>query len=170
MQVGFQYTADENLTMGFELLPKGEYKVRIVECNYEPTKDNLGTNFKFKYTVQEGPYKDRNVFDTVAWSWDDSHQKAVRFGRTKFGCILLAIGKNHFNGDTDEFLGGEMIVDVGISEYGTEGNKKQSNQVNNYKSCKTGSATTMNSAPQPTQNAARPAFGNPSVPNPFGGR
>lgn len=170
MQVGFQYTADKDASMGFDVLPKGDYKVRITECKYEATKDGLGTNFNFTYTVQGGDFVNRKIFDQVVWTWDESHQKAVNFGKKKFSCILLAIGKNHFDGDTDEFIGGEMVVEVGVREYESNGEKKQSNQINNYKSCGTGASTIANSVPQPTGNVAKPVFGNPSVPNPFGGR
>ena len=170
MQTGFQYTADPELKSAFDLLPKADYRVRITECKYEATRDGLGTNFNFKYTVQEGQYKNRTVFDTVAWTWDASHQKAVDFGKVKFNNIMLAIGLNHFQGDTDEFIGGEMVVEIGVREYEFNGEKKQSNQVNKYKSCTTGASPIANSAPQPTGNVAKPVFGNPSVPNPFGGR
>ena len=168
MKVGFTYEADKEASMGFTVLPAGNYKVRITELKYEPTSDKLGTNFNFTFTVMEGEYQNEKVFDQIAWTWDDDHQKAVRFGRTKFSCIMKAIGKSHFDGDTDEFLGGELLINVGIREYESNGAKKQSNQIKDY--INTSSSTGSVMSPSVASGVARPAFGNPAVSNPFGKR
>lgn len=168
MQTGISFKADENATLSsFTLLEEGNYKVRISKCKYEATPDGLGTNFLFSYVVTEGPYKGVEVTDKAIWSWNaPDKEKSVQMGHRVLNSILLAIGHPHFGGDTDEFLGGEMIVHATVRTYQKKdgSGEGKSNNFNEYKKVE-GQNTVMNSAPVAPSMPQKPTFAGGAAPN-----
>lgn len=171
MNVGFIYDVDKEnvIGSGFEPLEPGDYKVRVTECKFEPTYDGNGQQFRFKYTIQEGNNRGRIIFDDIVLK--SSNEKLEAFGKQKLNSFMLAIDHPHFDGDTDEFLGGEFIATINLKDYtkkdGTSGSR---NNVVGYTTVSATQNTVVNSAPLKPSAPKSPALGNGVPVNPFARR
>lgn len=175
MIVGFNFEANENdvIKSGFDPLEPGDYKARVTKCEFGPTSDGNGQQFSFQYTVIEGECKNKTIRDSMYWTHTSPDKdKAVSFGHRKFASVLIAIGHPHFNGDTDELLGGEFIVTVDKEQYTkNDGKEGFRNNVKEYKSCGASQPQTIrNAAPVPPTAPKGPVLGNGTPTNPFFGR
>src|SRR5262249_33719085 len=73
-----------------ELLPAGKYKAQIVTAVVGPTKNAKGQAVNLTWTVIEGEFENRLVFQNILIQHES--QDAQRFGRQKFKDVCSACG------------------------------------------------------------------------------
>lgn len=75
---------------GFDPLPNGKYKVAITASVMKPTQKGDGSYLELEFTVLEGQYKDRKVWDRLCLS--HPNPKAVQIARSNLSAICRAVG------------------------------------------------------------------------------
>lgn len=111
---------------GFEALPEGEYHVKIDDCELCNTKAGDGQYFKFKLKVTGDKYTGRVLFANVTRR--NPNEKAEQIGQGQLRTIMTACGLATLQ-DTDQLIGGELIVRVAQREY----QGAMQNEVKGYK-------------------------------------
>jgi Protein of unknown function (DUF669) len=71
-----------------ELLPAGKYKADITSATCAPTKNGRGQMVSLTWTIAEGDYQNRLVFQGILVQHDS--EDAQRFGRQKFKDVCVA--------------------------------------------------------------------------------
>jgi len=148
--IGMSFTDEDLQSTGdgdFSPLPAGEYSVTIDGADLKQTKAGDGTYINLKMIVDGPTHMGRIVFSML--NIQNPSQKAEAIGRGQLGDILRIIGIQAATfEDTDQLLGGQMIVKLSIKE--AQGDYKASNNVQAYKPL-TGTAPAK--APAPRQAA-----------------
>ena len=124
---GFSAYSDE-----FELLPPGEYPVRITSAELRFPKSGGSQYLNLRYDVTDGPKKGRVLFDTInLWS-NNPTAREIAARKLKSIGVAIRIANPDYIGDSDELLDGEMVVRIVIKkdETGQYGDK---NEVKGYK-------------------------------------
>jgi hypothetical protein len=83
-------TENEEASQPFALLPRDLYKAEIVSAMAGPTKNGLGYSVNLKWSITEGEFENRIVFQTVLIQHQSA--EAQKFGRQKFKDVLNALG------------------------------------------------------------------------------
>lgn len=87
---------------GFELLPPGLYKLRLVDANEKANKANTGTYVNLQFEVIEPQmYAGRRVFDML--NLNNPSEKAVQISQARLSALVRAAGLVTVS-DTDELL------------------------------------------------------------------
>ena len=73
-----------------ELLPAGKYKAQIVTAIVGPTKNAKGQAISLTWTITEGEYENRLVFQNILIQHES--EEARKIGRQKFQDVCLALG------------------------------------------------------------------------------
>lgn len=124
---GFQ-TYDDN----FELLPPGEYPVRITSGEVRFPKNGGSQYLNLRYDVLDGPKKGRVLFDTInLWSQNTTAREIAARKLKSIG-VAIRIANPDYIGDSDELLQGEMVVRVAIRKDDT-GQYGDKNDIKGYK-------------------------------------
>lgn len=87
---GFKPEEVEDVLLDFEPLPKGQYRVQIVESEVLPTKSGTGTNLTLKLVVQDGKFKNRVLFDNLCVV--NENAKAQGISQTKLKQAIQSLG------------------------------------------------------------------------------
>jgi hypothetical protein len=128
-QLGQVFSASEApASNDYSPLPAGWYNVRITEAELKDTKAGTGNYVKVRYDVI-----------TVR----NPNAKAEEIGRSQLAKLIRSIGLEEVS-DTDQLIGGEMLVKVTIrqsEEYG------DSNEVKDWKAQSTASIPKPSSPP-----------------------
>jgi len=74
----------------FELLPEGQYKAIIAECNDKDTKDGTGKLIEVKLQIIEDPGKGRIFFDRL--NIINANETAVQIAKQTLAAICRAVG------------------------------------------------------------------------------
>jgi hypothetical protein len=74
----------------FEVLPSDKYLVEITKSEMKPTKAGDGSYLEFEYTVIEGQYRGRKVWDRLCLNHPSS--KTVEIARANLSTICHAAG------------------------------------------------------------------------------
>lgn len=89
-QIG-NYVADASNVEGeVEIIPAGEYPAIITESDYVPTKSGNGMILKLTWTIIDGEYKGRKVFENLNLA--NQNPQAVQIAKAAFNSILFAVG------------------------------------------------------------------------------
>ena len=72
-------------------MPAGKYKAEITTATVGPTKNGRGQMVNLTWTIAEGDYEKRLVFQNILIQHDE-RQEAQRFGRQKFKDVCIACG------------------------------------------------------------------------------
>jgi len=75
---------------GFDPVPAGWYKAMIEESEMKPTKDGTGAYLNLRFTIIDGPYKDRKIFSIL--NIQNSNSQAVEIAYKNLSAIAHAIG------------------------------------------------------------------------------
>jgi|SRR5271157_478540 len=116
------YNADKvEPTGAFDPLPAGEYVVWIEHgTDMKDNKQGTGQYLKLVYSVVEGPYQGRKIFENLNLHFDDveeneKHAMAVKIANDKLRQICFAVG-NHTPRDTEELCEIAFVARVGIKK------------------------------------------------------
>jgi len=157
--IGMSFTDEDLASTGdgdFPPLPAGEYSVTIDGADLKQTKAGDGTYINLKMIVDGPTHTGRIVFSML--NIQNPSQKAEAIGRGQLGDILRILGIQAATfEDTDQLLGGQMIVKLAIKDavYETDdrGNKvekyKAGNDVKAYKPLTGGSKAPAPRQPSP---------------------
>lgn len=111
----------------YELLPPGEYPVRITQGDLKHAKNGSGQYLNLRYDVIDGPSKGRILFDTLSLWSQNATAREIAARRLKSIGMAIKVANPDFISDTDELLDGEMIVRVAIrkDDTGQYGDKNE---------------------------------------------
>lgn len=126
-------------------LPPGRYPVAISKTEMKDTKAGTGQYLQIELTITSGPASNRKLWARL--NLVNPNQQAVDIAYRELSAICHAVGVLQVN-DSDELLGREMMVDVGIEKNGQTG--EDTNRVKGYAAI---GSTPAKSAPP----AAKPA-------------
>ena len=101
--------AENNSDGDFAPLPKGTYRVRIVEADIEDMKSGNGKSLKLRMDVEGPSHAGRVVFERITLSHKTS-EAAQQIGRALFGTLLLACGFDAKPNKISDLLG--HVVDA----------------------------------------------------------
>ncbi|MFZ8889500.1 MAG: DUF669 domain-containing protein [Pseudomonadales bacterium] len=143
-QLGQVFSASEApASNDYSPLPAGWYSVRITEAELKDTKAGTGKYIKVRYDVTGGAHAGRVIFGMITVR--NPNAKAEEIGRSQLAKLIRSIGLEEVS-DTDQLIGGEMLVKVTIrqsEEYG------DSNEVKDWKAGSTRSAPAASTPPPP---------------------
>jgi Protein of unknown function (DUF669) len=94
--------ATEEGTPARELLPPGKYKAEVVKAYIAETKNGKGQMLNLQYSITEGEYEKRLVFDHIIVQHESVD--AQRFGRQKVKDLCDATGVTDAVTDVEVFL------------------------------------------------------------------
>lgn len=76
----------------FDVLPKGDYMVRIDKAELKESKNNSANQYiNLELTVMQGKYEDRKVFSMI--NIINQNEKAAAIGRSQLKQLLIATGE-----------------------------------------------------------------------------
>lgn len=131
----------------FDPLPAGWYPVAITDSEFKPTKKNDGQYLQLEYTVLEGEYEGRRVWDRL--NLDNPNQTAVEIAQRSLSAICRAVGVMT---PTDSTELHDRPFEVKLSVKPAKGEYEPSNEVKGYRAMGEAAAPT---AP-PSSAATRP--------------
>ncbi|MEX0654444.1 MAG: DUF669 domain-containing protein [Phycisphaeraceae bacterium] len=77
-------------TASFDPLPAGKYLAAITNSQQKPTKNGDGSYLELEFTVLDGDYKDRKVWDRLCISHPNA--MTVKIARGNLSAICRAVG------------------------------------------------------------------------------
>jgi Protein of unknown function (DUF669) len=104
--------ATEEGTPARELLPPGKYKAEVVSAHIAGTKNGKGQMLNLQYSITEGEYEKRLVFDHVIVQHESVD--AQRFGRQKVKDLCDATGITDAVTDVGVFLYKPVVITLGV--------------------------------------------------------
>ena len=108
-------------------LPPGRYPVAISKTEMKDTKAGTGQYLQIELTITSGTAANRKLW--LRLNLVNQNQQAVDIAYRELSAICHAVGVLQVN-DSDELLGREMMVDVGIEKNGQTG--EDTNRVKGY--------------------------------------
>src|SRR5262245_56286199 len=104
----------EDGTPPITLLPPGKYAAEIVEAYVAPTKNGRGQMVHLRWTIVEGDFENRLVFQSVIIQHDSAD--AQKFGRLKFRDVCFSCGVTGPVTDLEVLKYKKCHVRVGVEE------------------------------------------------------
>ncbi len=74
----------------FEAVPSDKYLVEITKSELKPTKTGNGSYLEFEFTIMDGAYRGRKVWDRLCLNHPT--QKTVDIARSHLSAICHAVG------------------------------------------------------------------------------
>jgi hypothetical protein len=108
-------------------LPPGRYPVAISKTEMKDTKAGTGQYLQIELTITSGTAANRKLWARL--NLVNQNQQAVDIAYRELSAICHAVGVMQV-ADSDELLGREMMVDVGIEKNGQTG--EDTNRVKGY--------------------------------------
>ena len=106
----FNYTRGDYVPVGdYSLLPDGEYQVEITDCNLGDNKQGTGKILKITYTILDGEYSRRKIFDNL--NIINESQQAQAIANNALNGILKAIDIAKMT-DTANLLRKELCIKI----------------------------------------------------------
>ena len=154
-KLGFEYAGDsEELNKNdFDRtpLPDGKYNVEITDSDYRDNSTKSGSYVMVEFRVIDGEFADRKVW--ANYNIVHTNEQAQEIGQQQFAKLCLAtLGKPSCD-DTDDLIGRQLAVGVGLD--------KKDPSRNRVKWTEAVQQTT--SAPAPRSSAA-PSVAKPAKP------
>ena len=106
--------AKEEGTPARHLLPPGKYKAEVVSAHIAGTKNGKGQMLNLQYSITEGEYEKRIVFDHIIVQHESVD--AQRFGRQKVKDLCDATGITDPVTDVEVFLYKPVVITLGIEK------------------------------------------------------
>ncbi len=76
--------------VGFDPVPADKYIAAITKSEIKPTKNGTGSYLELEFTIIEGQYKDRKVWDRLCL--DHPNKQTVKIARGNLSAICHAVG------------------------------------------------------------------------------
>src|SRR5262245_46374783 len=99
---------------GFDVLPPGKYQAEVTHATVGPMKNGKGTLLSLTWTITEGDYEKRLVFQTCILQHTES-EEAVLIGRSALKRLCEAVGIEALT-DLDDLRYKACIIQVGIEK------------------------------------------------------
>ena len=134
-------------------LPAGEYYAEIGDATVKETANKKGTGCNVTFDIL-GEVNDKSGKGRKLFAWftlQHENDMAQSIGQREFHSLRLAVGKPTAN-DTDELLGQNLVVRVGLDK-----KDKERNVVKRYMALDGYEKPEKTEAAAPTQTAAAPA-------------
>ena len=112
--------------MGFNTIPAGRYKMRIVKSEMKKTKDGNGQYANLTAKVVDGQHKGSVIF--IRLNLVNQNDEAVRIAQNELATLCEACKKSTIK-DTEELHGIDFYADVGIKP--ADSNYPESNVIKN---------------------------------------
>lgn len=133
----------------FDPLPAGDYIAQVTESSLKPTKANTGMILNLTWTVLDGAYINRKIFDRI--NIQNQNPEAEKIGQSQLSAICHAVGVLNL-ADSNQLHGRPAKLKVRVrkdEQYG------DSNEVKGY-SVVAGGAAAPAGAPAPAAGVAPP--------------
>ena len=114
-------------TVPFEPLPAGKYLAAITSSETKPTKAGNGEYLQLEFTILEGEYKDRKVWDRLCTT--HANPIARKIARGNLSAICRAVGVM-IPGDSVELHNIPMLITVTCKK--REGADEINNEIKGY--------------------------------------
>ncbi len=114
-------------SVAFEPIPAGKYLCEITESEIKPTKSGDGSYLKLTFTVLDGQYKNRRVFDQLCIN--HSNSLTVKIARANLSAICHAVGVMHPQ-DTVQLHNLPLVITVKCTK--NEGSNDIYNEIKGY--------------------------------------
>jgi hypothetical protein len=111
----------------FDPLPAGKYLAAITGTEMKPTKDGTGSYLNIEFTILEGEFKDRKVWDRLCLNIPS--KKAVEIAQANLSAICRAVGVMKLH-DSVELHNIPLLVTVKLKK--REDNGELANEVKGY--------------------------------------
>lgn len=141
----------------FTPLPAGTYIAQITDSAIKPTKSGSGTSLNLTWTILDGQYANRKVFDRI--NVQNLNPEAEQIGQRQLSAVCHAVGVLKLQ-DSNQLHGRPIQITVKIRKDEQWGD---SNEVKGYQPIAGGYNTQASGAPFSTQQpaAAAPAASVP---------
>lgn len=113
----------------FDLIPKGDYKLRICDSDIQENSRKTGNILKLTLEIVEGPHTGRKVWDQLNLSNDN--EMAVKIGRERLSAYCHATGVQVLQDTTQ--LHGIVFIGKIIVKQDKNGDYDDRNEVRNLK-------------------------------------
>ena len=113
----------------FDLIPKGDYKLRICDSDIQENSRKTGNILKLTLEIVEGPHTGRKVWDQLNVSNDN--EMAVKIGRERLSAYCHATGVQVLQDTTQ--LHGIVFIGKIIVKQDKNGDYDDRNEVRNLK-------------------------------------
>ena len=113
----------------FDLIPKGDYKLRICDSDIQENSRRTGNILKLTLEIVEGPHTGRKVWDQLNLSNDN--EMAVKIGRERLSAYCHATGVQVLQDTTQ--LHGIVFIGKIIVKQDKNGDYDDRNEVRNLK-------------------------------------
>lgn len=150
MKFNPQTVAPQN---SFDPVPAGDYIAQITESSIKPTKSGSGTVLNLTWTIIDGQFTNRKIFDRV--NIQNQNPEAERIGQSQLSSICHAVGVTNLQ-DSNQLHGRPVKVKVKIrkdEQYG------DSNEIKGYSA--SGPVAAAPAAPFAQPAVAAPAAATP---------
>ncbi len=121
--------------MGFNVIPAGRYKMRIVKSEMKKTKDGKGQYANLTAKVVDGQHKGSVIF--IRLNLVNQNDEAVRIAQNELATLCDACKKGAIK-DTEELHGVDFYADVAVKA--ADSNYPESNVIKNYYTLEKGKA------------------------------
>ena len=126
----------------FDPLPAGKYLAAITGTEMKPTKDGTGSYLNIEFTILEGEFKDRKVWDRLCLNIPS--KKAVEIAEANLSAICRAVGVMKLH-DSVELHNIPLLVTVKLKK--REDNGELANEVKGYAKKETAVGKPQQAAP-----------------------
>lgn len=147
-QLNFDASRVEPAT-GFDTVPAGWYNVMVDQSDLKPTNDGAGTRLNVRYTILDGQYQGRKLFQ--GFNLQNANPQAVEIAYKQLSALAHAVGVLQV-GDSTQLHNIPLKVKVKVKP--AEGKYDEQNDITQWKNIN----EQVGSAP------AAPTFGAPQAP------
>ena len=119
-------------TSSFELIPDGKYLAEVIASEVVPTKKGNGRILKLTFSILQGDYMGRKVFQNLNIENPSETAQAIALGQLSGLC--RAVGKSGIVADSMELHEIPLYIDVRTEP--AQGEYSAKNKVTNYTSSK----------------------------------
>lgn len=171
VQIANSYDPNAEASSGFEPIPFGDYRAKIVEADVEDVSKNnsFGKCLKMTWQIETGPYDGRLVWQRLnLWAEGMNNiDKVISIANSQFAAIREATGKLTPQ-DTDELLHIPCMIKVAIKndpsgQYGPQNEIKSVKPAGGAQVQQRSAPSNVNNVPATSQ-PARQAAGGGSAP------
>ena len=135
--------------VGFEVIPADKYVAMITASQMKPTKNGDGSYLELEFTILEGQYKDRKIWDRLCLN----HPKpdTVKFARGNLSALCRAVGVMQPR-DSADLHNLPLVINVRCKK--RDDNGELANEIRSYEARKSAVAQ----APQASQTGNVPPW------------
>lgn len=137
----------------FDVIPAGDYIAQITESSIKPTKSGSGTVLNLTWTIIDGQFSNRKVFDRV--NIQNQNPEAEKIGQSQLSSICHAAGVLNLQ-DSNQLHGRPCKIKVKIRKDEQWGD---SNEIKGYSAA--GPVAAAPAAPFAQPAAAAPVASTP---------